>query len=560
MTRGYGGGHGGGCCGRDGGHDEPSLHQEGGSGDAERSDGDAGTASCWQGRPFKPPKNCCEGYLEERQRHPRLLCALARVRSQQQPPQRGDVRRQQRVRQLQRGRQRQRARQRTRQRTRRRGKGERPRKQWAQPQLGQQRRGRGGSGSGHGTACRCLSALSSSSTGSQHGSGSSRHGSESAPPPIPENGELVGALDGSGGSGSSSPAGLLGEIGKQFSLALNRSFNLEGSDTGEASKPPPPVSKPRDPRTTAEKGLEDTSSHSEKTGVGRMAEGLLKQVDRAVPSISVGDGSGHGSGWGGSVSGAGGSAQGSAHGSVASVGALGSGVGGGSRRPSGLVLPWSQQDMDQGRDGGGGGGEDEATNLDADASGDNRFGRAFTGAGAGGGTPHLNDGGHDESMGPAERAFAAAFGGGGGGSGGGAVCSTPRVTSHPKLSFGTPVTERVVSTSTSASIYGTPSRVTPSASVFGTTLRGFAADTAGPSAGSTAGGSGHGSAGPVRKSSFAIEGVVAVDKVAGYEAGMANWPAGKVEGNPAWEEWSSAKKLVCHLVTAGCLAVIVLTW
>ncbi|CAM9900049.1 unnamed protein product [Ectocarpus fasciculatus] len=41
---------------------------------------------------------------------------------------------------------------------------------------------------------------------------------------------------------------------------------------------------------------------------------------------------------------------------------------------------------------------------------------------------------------------------------------------------------------------------------------------------------------------------------------MANWPAGKVEGNPAWEEWSSAKKLVCHLVTAGCLAVIVLTW
>ncbi|CAM9725525.1 unnamed protein product, partial [Ectocarpus sp. 12 AP-2014] len=402
--------------------------------------------------------------------------------------------------------------------------------------------GGGGSGSGHGTAGRRLSALSSSSTGSRHGPGSSRHGSESAPPPIPENRELVGALDGSGGSGSSSPAGLLGEIGKQFSLALNGSFGHEGSDTGEATMPPPPppVSKPRDAGVTAEKSLEDTLSHSEKSGVGRMAEGLLKQLDRAVSSISVGDGSGHGSGWGGSVNGAGGSAQGSAHGSVASVGALGSVVGGGARRPSGLVLPWSQQDMDQGRDGGGGRGEDEATNLDADASGDSRFGRAFTGAGAGGGTPHSNDGGRDESMGPAERAFAAAFGSGGGGGGGGAVCSTPRVTSHVKLSFGTPVTERVVSTSTSASVYGTPSRVTPSASVFGTPLRGFAADTAAPSTGSTAGGSGHGSAGPVRKSSFAIEGVVAVDKVAGYEAAMANWPAGKVEGNPAWEEWSSA--------------------
>ncbi|CAM9413486.1 unnamed protein product [Ectocarpus sp. 12 AP-2014] len=415
--------------------------------------------------------------------------------------------------------------------------------------------GWGGSGSGHGAAGRRLSALSSSSTGSRHGPGSSRHGSESAPPPIPENGELVGALDGFGGSGSSSPAGQLGEIGKQFSLALNGSFGHEGSDTGEAPMPPPPppVSKPREAGTTAEKGLQDTSSHSEKSGMGRMAEGLLKQLDRAMSSTSVGDGSGHGSGWGGSVHGAGGSAQGSAHGSVASVGALGSVVGDGSRRPSGLVLPWSQQDMDQGRDGGGG-GEDEATNLDGDTSGDNRFGRAFTG----GGTPHSNDGWRDESIGPAERAFAAAFGGGGGG--GGAVCSTPRVTSHAKLSFGTPVTERVVSTSTSSSVYGTMSRVTPSASVFGTPLRAFAADTAEPSAGSTTGGSGHGSAGPVRKSSFAIEGVVAVDKVAGYEAAMANWPAGKVEGNPAWEEWSSAKKLVCHLVTAGCLAVIVLTW
>ena len=47
---------------------------------------------------------------------------------------------------------------------------------------------------------------------------------------------------------------------------------------------------------------------------------------------------------------------------------------------------------------------------------------------------------------------------------------------------------------------------------------------------------------------------------AGYDAAMANWPAGKVEGNPAWDEWSPEKKLVGHLVTAGCLAVIILTW
>ncbi|CAN0445218.1 unnamed protein product, partial [Ectocarpus sp. 8 AP-2014] len=94
----------------------------------ERSDGGAGRASCGQeGRPTKPPKNGREGYLEERQRHPRFLGALARVRSQQQPPQRGDERRQQRAWQRQRARQRQRAWQ----RTRRRGNGERPRKQWA---------------------------------------------------------------------------------------------------------------------------------------------------------------------------------------------------------------------------------------------------------------------------------------------------------------------------------------------------------------------------------------------------------------------------------------------
>lgn len=47
---------------------------------------------------------------------------------------------------------------------------------------------------------------------------------------------------------------------------------------------------------------------------------------------------------------------------------------------------------------------------------------------------------------------------------------------------------------------------------------------------------------------------------AGYEAAMANWPAGKVPGNPAWDEWSVEKKLFAHIVTAFCLALIIATW
>ncbi|CAN0011635.1 unnamed protein product [Sphacelaria rigidula] len=51
-----------------------------------------------------------------------------------------------------------------------------------------------------------------------------------------------------------------------------------------------------------------------------------------------------------------------------------------------------------------------------------------------------------------------------------------------------------------------------------------------------------------------------VTLVAGYEAARANWPAGKVEGEPAWEVWSDKKKLVAHLITASCLALIVATF
>ncbi len=109
-----------------------------------------------------------------------------------------------------------------------------------------------GGGSGHGTVGRRLSLLSATSAGSRHGPGGSRHGSEAAPAPIPENGEVLGwspDLDrgeggsGSGSGGGGSPPGLLGEFGKHLSLAINGTFGSEGgstSDTAEGAMPPPP--------------------------------------------------------------------------------------------------------------------------------------------------------------------------------------------------------------------------------------------------------------------------------------------------------------------------------
>ncbi|CAN0223046.1 unnamed protein product, partial [Hapterophycus canaliculatus] len=134
---------------------------------------------------------------------------------------------------------------------------------------------------------------------------------------------------------------------------------------------------------------------------------------------------------------------------------------------------------------------------------------------------------------------AAGVGNGGVGGGGsrsstprGVACGTPtsRRGSTAKEAFAAPLTERNLRASTSAAAFHTP-------------------------AGSVGGGgsSRHGPAG-------ASEAPLVLERAAGYEAAMANWPAGKVQGNPAWEEWSPEKKLVCHLVTAGCLATILLTW
>lgn len=54
--------------------------------------------------------------------------------------------------------------------------------------------------------------------------------------------------------------------------------------------------------------------------------------------------------------------------------------------------------------------------------------------------------------------------------------------------------------------------------------------------------------------------ILAARKAPGYEAAMANWPAGKVPGEPAWEVWSPKKKVAAHFITAVGLALIVATW
>lgn len=499
--------------------------------------------------------------------------------------------------------------------------------------------GGGGGGSGHGTVGRRLSG--STATSSRHGpGGGSRHGSETAPAPIPENGEL------------GSPTGLLGEFGKQFSLALNGTFGGESGGSAcdaaaaDGSMPPPAaVAKRSSDAVTSslsnsgeagpgregarekDQGDADSCSNSDAGsmgGVGRMAEGFLKHLDRAVSSMSVGDGSAHGSGWGGSVSAAGGSVQGSTHGSGSVAGNIGGGGGGGggSRRASGILLPWSQQDVDEGQDDSVGGEEDSSSTKlgDPKASDDmvggfkrgvERVGRAFStgarstgntprgggagfglstprggGGGGGGGfssgTPRANDE-TDESLKDRIGRVLTAVGvgptsggtprGGGGAGGGGGAQVTPRAPTSLK-DFSTPLNERNVRASTTAAAFGAPLRVfAAGAETYGTplhSLSGPAAANADTPRDNVVDVSGHGStAGAVagtgathkRRSSISSETAAAVvDTAAGYEAAMANWPAGKVPGNPAWEEWSPGKKLSCHFVTAGCLAVIVATW
>lgn len=440
--------------------------------------------------------------------------------------------------------------------------------------------GGGGAGSGHGTAGRRLSILSNAS-GSRHGPGS-----EAAPPPIPENGQLMGwaapALE-SKGSGSSStssrssaPPGLLDGFGKQVSLALHGTFGGEGGSGAGAGGTAISTTVGTSGSIEAAggagetlRGDADSSRHSETgsmSGVGRMAEGLMRHLDRAVSNMSADNGSAHGSGWGGSVSAAGGSAPGSTHGSVGSVGAWGGGGntgggGGGSRRPSATtssmgvsgsggggsrrlsksLLPWSQQDVDErpGEDGGVGDSGSSHLETSANATSDDvmgglrrsveRVGRAFTGVGSA--APGANNDDPDEaSKGRSSRAFT------GVGAAAAAAYSTPRAT--PKVGmFGTPLHQ------------GTAFRASGSAVPIGTPLRG--------GGGSVTDVSGHSHK---RRLSTASDAATADAAVAGYEAAMAEWPAGKVKGNPAWEEWSPEKKLVCHLVTAGCLAAIVLTW
>lgn len=224
-----------------------------------------------------------------------------------------------------------------------------------------------------------------------------------------------------------------------------------------------------------------------------MTEGFfMKTLDRAVSSMSIGGGSSaHGSGWGGSVS-----AGGSGHGSVGSTGVggggggAGGGGGGGSRRSSGVLLPWSQQDVGGAREDGVE-GEEEASRGDEGKEGE-------------GDGDDLVDG----LMRGVERALSAV------GVGAGAPdplsaadVGTPR--SVFDVSAHCPSESRRLSDGRRLSTVSVPE--------------------------SLGGG-------------------------AGYDAAVANWPAGKVEGNPAWEEWSPEKKLLSHFVTAGCLAVMVLTW
>ena len=366
--------------------------------------------------------------------------------------------------------------------------------------------GLSGGGSGHGA--RRAPVVNSS--GSRHGMGGSRHGSDAAPLPIPENGEVVGWTQPPGEIlervGASEP-GLLGEFGKQVSLALSGAFGSEhgsvaSAKTGGGGEGIPPT----DPRERLESGTSvgsslmrglggksgkagggdaDSSEEGAGAGVEQPTDGFfMRNLDRAVSSVSIGAGSSaHGSGWGGSVS-----AGGSAHGSVGSIGVGGGGGGGGSgggggggggggssRRASGVLLPWSQQD-------------EQEKELE---------GKTSRGEGSG-----ASDDLVDGLMRGVERALSAV----------GAVAGAP----DPPSGAGIETPRSMIDLSTHC----------PSDSRRLSTL----------SVAESMGGG------------------------AGYDAAMADWPAGKVEGNPAWEEWSPEKKLVGHFVTAGCLAVMILTW
>lgn len=411
--------------------------------------------------------------------------------------------------------------------------------------------GLGGSGSGH---------ESSSGGGRRPSATGSRHGSDSAPPPIPENGEVIGwkkspqgFVDGSRGGSDSGGGGVLGQVGSKMGRALSEAFGVEvvGSivdnadgnsehyhhdsgdgDGGNATLPP--ISKylsnssaslalmARGASVSAVGGGTkgsgnggvgdpDLSCHSVDSnssgGIGRAAADVLRrQFDRAVSSLSIGEGSSaHGSML---------SAGGSGHGSVVSisstVGGGGGGGGGGSlsRRSSGLILPWSQSDVD---DGGG--------DIDNSGSRNDIGERQEDGSFRSGAAENDDDDIVEGFKRGLERALSAV-----------GVVHTPRSQMSSPRGFAAPSPRGA----TNPGVLDSNDQGHDSGSVTDSNRFTFS-----------------------REPSTTLATVV---NGAGYDAAMANWPAGKVEGNPAWEEWGSEKKLFCHFVTAGCLALIILTW
>lgn len=389
-----------------------------------------------------------------------------------------------------------------------------------------------GAGNGNGSGQGAPGRRSSGGGGGGSGGGNSRHslgswhGSDAATPSIPENGELIGL------SGSDNGNSLFGEVGKHMSLALSSAFGSEkGSLSGGGGDgefiPPPPLASSGSTRWIGSEGGEgegghglvrreggerNLSYHSEtgsEGGARRAAEGFLRQIDDAVTSFALGRGSGgggggggstHGSEWDGSMSAAGSAHGGSTLGGSTHGSVHGSvhGGGRGSRNSSGSLLPWSQH-----------GGHEER--------GNGHHGDDLGGGVSSSGKDNGGDDMIDGLMRGVERALSAV---GVGPGTGGAVDGSPRPLSSGTGSLTTPHSVVDVSAHNISFI----------------------------------------SMGNRSTSAAEAAAAAAVSKGAGYAAAMANWPAGKIHGNPAWEEWAPEKKLACHVVTASCLAMIIVMW
>lgn len=222
----------------------------------------------------------------------------------------------------------------------------------------------GASGGGVGGVNQRRASMSGSTGGSRHsavGVGS-MHSSA-----IPEDGAMDWGSEHATG-GETGGGGFLGELGKQLNLALSTATT--GSEHGSVGSA---GGGSGDGAAAAAKGRSMSASGDalavydyDKAGSGGgggghqfegESAGFLGQVGRMVSTFSLGGGnSDHGSGWGGSagagsghgslaISGGGAGAGGSDHGSAVAAGA------GSGRRPSGILLPWSQhsEDGDHGR-------------------------------------------------------------------------------------------------------------------------------------------------------------------------------------------------------------------